>query len=86
MILLFLWAFAGVVLGYESARHGIVQIIVPTLYLFGMFLWAVAGMVIFHFVTSRKARPVPTPQQVREAYKAMAKQPHALKVESEREP
>jgi len=86
MILLFLWAFAGVILGYESARHGIVQIIVPTLYLLGVFVWAITGLVLVHFVTSRKARPTPTPQQIREAFAKLNKAPRAMDAPVERQP
>jgi hypothetical protein len=73
MILLLLWAFAGVLLGYESARHGIVQVVVPTLYLLAMFAWLVVGFVLIHFVTSRKARPIPSAADVRRAYTEFAK-------------
>ncbi len=86
MILLLLWAFVGVGLGYEAARHGVVQIIVPTLYLFGVFLWAIAGMALVHFVTSRKARPTPTPQQIRDAFAKVSKSPRPEGPQIEREP
>jgi hypothetical protein len=86
MILLLLWAFAGVILGYEAARHGVVQIVVPTLYLFGMFLWLIVGLALLHFVVSRKQAAMPTPQQIRDAYAQMNKAPRAVVERKEQTP
>lgn len=84
MILLMAWALLGVALGYEAARHGVVQIVVPTLYLFAMFLWAVAGLAVLHYVTSRTKRPTPTPEQVRAAWARMSSHAGAQERDAER--
>jgi hypothetical protein len=68
MILILLWALVGCLFGYEAARHGVVQVIVPTLYLLGVFVWLIAGLVLIHFATTRRARRAPSAQEMREAW------------------
>lgn len=74
MILLLLWAFSGVVLGYEAARHGIVQIVVPALYLVVMFFWALVGLVLAGRAARPRDRRTPSPQEVRDAYSRMSRE------------
>jgi hypothetical protein len=84
MILLMLWAFVGVLLGYEAATHGIVQIVVPALFLLGMFLWAVVGLVLACRVSHRAPRRVPSAEEVRKAWAQMSEQ-HKERARQEKE-
>jgi len=77
MILLLLWAFVGVILGYESARHGIVQVIVPALFLLVMWVWLMAGLVLVWRVSRAAPRRVPSPEEVRKAWAEMSKRDKA---------
>lgn len=72
MILLLLWAFSGVLLGYESAKHGIVQVVVPALYLLTMFVWTIAGLLLAWYVSRKGARPKPTAREVADAWAALS--------------
>jgi hypothetical protein len=74
MILLMLWALLGVVLGYEAARHGIVEILVPVMYLWALFVWLLVWLVLAVRASRRGPRRLPSAQQIREAYAKMAQQ------------
>lgn len=73
MILLLLWAFSGVFLGYEAARHGIVQVIVPGLYLLAMLCWTIIGLCLAWYVSRKGSRPRPSAEEARKVYAEFAK-------------
>jgi hypothetical protein len=72
MILLLLWAFSGMLLGYEAARHGIVQVVVPALYLLAMFAWTIIGLCLAWYVSRKGARPRPSAREVSDAWAALS--------------
>jgi hypothetical protein len=73
VILLMLWACVGVVLGYEAARHGIVQVIIPALYLGAMFVWLLVGLVLAYRASRREPRAGIAPDELRKRWEAMRK-------------